>query len=77
MYHLGCLPLDQDDYPMARAWLSQGLASFPAFDRLDSTYSLAAFATLAADEGQPAAALRLSGATAASTPRTGISIHDI
>ncbi len=77
LYHLGCLALDQREYAIARAWLSQGLTAFPAFDKLGLTYTLAAFATLAAAEGQPLTALRLSGATAALTERTGISIHDI
>jgi non-specific serine/threonine protein kinase len=77
MYHMGCLALDQDDYRLARAWLSQGLDTFPAFDRLGLTHSLAGFANLAAAEGQPVAALRLTGATVASIERTGIPLQHI
>jgi hypothetical protein len=68
------LALDQDDYPAARAWLSQSLISFPEFDRLGIVHGLAVFAALAAAEGLPPAALRLAGAAAAVTRRTGISI---
>jgi non-specific serine/threonine protein kinase len=59
LYQLGCLALDQDDYAMARAWLNQALAAFPAFERNGLTYTLGAFAAVAAAEGQPETALRL------------------
>ena len=75
MYGLGCLALDQDEYPAARAWLSQSLTSFPEFDRLGFVHGLAVFATLAAAEGLPAAAVRLAGASAALTRQTGITIQ--
>jgi non-specific serine/threonine protein kinase len=69
---LGSLALDQGDYSAARAWLSQALTSCPEFDRLGFVHGLAAFAALAAAEGQPEVALRLAGATTALSQRTGI-----
>jgi predicted ATPase/DNA-binding CsgD family transcriptional regulator len=74
-YQLGCLALDQDDYVTARAWLHQGMSSFPEFDRLGRLYQLAAFSALAAAEGREHAAVCLSGATAALIERTGIQIQ--
>jgi predicted ATPase/DNA-binding CsgD family transcriptional regulator len=75
LYALGCLALDQDDYLAARVWLSQGLTSFPEFDRLGFVHGLAMFAALAAAERLPAAALRLAGATTTLTHRTGILVQ--
>jgi predicted ATPase/DNA-binding CsgD family transcriptional regulator len=77
LYHIGSLALDRGDYATARAWLGEGMASFPAFDQLGLTYTLAGLAVLAAAEGEPQLALRLAGATAALTERTGISVRDI
>jgi non-specific serine/threonine protein kinase len=73
--HLGSLALDEGDYPAARARLSQALATLPEFDRLGLEYVLAAFAALAAAEGQPSVALRLAGATTALIQMTGIPIQ--
>ena len=46
LYNLGCLALDQDDNPAARAWLSESVSSFPEFDRLGFVHGLAVFARL-------------------------------
>jgi non-specific serine/threonine protein kinase len=75
LHNLGCLALDQGDYPRARDQLAQSLKSRQAFDSLGFVQGLAEFAALAAAEGRPASALRLAGATAAVTQQTGIPIQ--
>jgi DNA-binding CsgD family transcriptional regulator len=75
LHNLGCLALDQGDYAAARDWLTQGLTSRSEYDSLGFVHALAEFATLAAAQGLPEAALRLAGATAALTQRTGIVVQ--
>ncbi len=75
MHNLGCLAFDQEDYAAARDWLTQGLTWRSAYDNLGFVHALAEFATLAAAEGLPETALRLAGATAALTQRTGIVVQ--
>src|SRR5207253_2770210 len=72
LHNLGCLALDEGDYAAARDWLKQGLTSRAEYDILGFVHVLAEFAALAAAEGLSVAALRLAGATAALSQRTGI-----
>lgn len=75
LHNLACLALDQGDYPAARACLAKSLGLRPEWDKLGLVHALAEFAVLAAAEGLPAAAMRLAGAAAALTERTGIPIQ--
>jgi non-specific serine/threonine protein kinase len=75
LHNLGCLALDEGDYAAAREWLTQGLTSRSEYDSLGFVHALAEFAALAAAERLPEAALRLEGATAALTQRTGIVVQ--
>jgi DNA-binding CsgD family transcriptional regulator len=75
LHNLGCLVLDQGDYPAARAWLAQSLELRDNSDNVGLVDMLAEFAALAAAEGLAAGALRLAGATASLTQRTGIPVQ--
>jgi non-specific serine/threonine protein kinase len=75
LHNLGCLAFDEGDYAAARGWLTQGLTSRSEYDNLGFVHALAEFSSLAAAEGLPTAALRLAGATAALTQRTGIVVQ--
>ena len=72
LHNFGCLALDQGDYAAARARLTQSLSLRAEYDNDGFVNVLAAFASLAAAEGLPARALRLAGASAALTQRTGL-----
>lgn len=75
LHNLGCLALDEGEYVEARDWLTQGVAARSEYDSLGFVHILAEFATLAAAEGLPTAALRLAGASSALTQRTGIVVQ--
>jgi DNA-binding CsgD family transcriptional regulator len=75
LHNLGCLALDQGEYATARERLAQALTSRVDNDTIGFVHGLAEFACLAAAEGRPAAALRLAGASAAFTQRTGIIVQ--
>src|SRR5579859_2683398 len=59
----------------SRSWFVQSLALREAHDYAGFVHALAEFAALAAAEGFPACALRLGGATAALTQKTGILVQ--
>jgi len=75
LHNLGCLALDQGDYPAARAWLAESLKLRDEHDRVGCVHMLAEFAALAAAEGLSASALRVAGATARVTQKTGIPVQ--
>jgi non-specific serine/threonine protein kinase len=75
LHNLGCLALDRGEYAAARAWLTQSLEVRDAYDHVGFVHMLAEFAALAAAEGMPTAALRLAGATAGLTQKTGILVQ--
>jgi len=75
LHNLGCLALDQGDYPAARAWLAESLKLRDEHDRVGWVHMLAEFAALAAAEGLSASALRVAGATARVTQKTGIPVQ--
>jgi DNA-binding CsgD family transcriptional regulator/tetratricopeptide (TPR) repeat protein len=77
LHNFGCLALDQGDYAAARARLTQSLNLRADYDNDGFVNVLAAFASLAAAEGLPARALRLAGAAAALTQRTGLRVQHI
>jgi len=77
LHNFGCLALDQGDYAAARARLTQSLNLRADYDNDGFVNVLAAFASLAAAEGLPARALRLAGASAALTQRTGLRVQHI
>jgi non-specific serine/threonine protein kinase len=75
LHNLGCLAFDQRDYAAARAWLTQGLTARSAYDNLGIVHALAEFAAVAAAESLSEAALRLAGAAAALSQKTGIVVQ--
>jgi len=77
LHNVGCLALDQGDYAAARARLAQSLNLRADYDNDGFVNVLAAFASLAAAEGLPARALRLAGATAALSQRSGLLVQHI
>jgi tetratricopeptide (TPR) repeat protein len=75
LHNLGCLALDEGDYRAARDYLAQSVDWRLSYDAIGFVHVLAEFTCLAAAEGLPAAAVRLSGATAALVQRTGILVQ--
>ena len=74
-HSLGCLDLDEGDYPAARARLEASLARRGEYDNPGFVHLLAAFASLAAAEKRPERAMRLAGAAAVLTQKTGIAVQ--
>ena len=76
LHNLACLALDQGDFTQARDWLRQSLAARREADSIGFVHGLAEAACLAAAEGLATEALRLAGATAALSRRTGILVQN-
>lgn len=75
LHNLGCLALDCHDYASARDCLAESLKVRMDFDNIGFVHALAELSVLAAGEGRPAPAVRLSASTAALTQKTGIRVQ--